>query len=74
MAHYIGPCEKCEQPVYTGTGQKHRDPAFPVTGWEVPRAQGGANHIRGRERLPNRVRHVGCLPDPALNELQEALL
>lgn len=71
--HY-GVCEKCHQPVISGSGQKHRGPAFPVTGWEVPREQGGANHIRNRERVPNRVRHVGCLPDLAVNELQAALL
>lgn len=73
MTHY-GVCEKCHQPVIDGSGQKHREPAFPVTGWEVPRDQGGTNHVRNRDRIAGRVRHVGCLPDPKISELQESLL
>lgn len=71
---YIGRCEECGQPVITGSGQSHREPAYPVTGWEVARKAGGANHIRNRERVPGRVRHVGCLPDPNINDDQETLL
>lgn len=63
----LGVCEKCGRPV-----TKH-DAAYPVTGWEVLRAEGGANHVRNRERIGNRIRHVACLPDPRVNEAQEAL-
>lgn len=34
--------------------------AFPVTGWEVERAQGGANRILGRTREPNVIAHAEC--------------
>ena len=53
-----GTCEKCGRVVVDP-----QTPAFPVTGWEVLRAQGGANAIRLRERVPNRVRHATCLPN-----------
>lgn len=62
---YFGVCEACGEPVQTTGADRFssdRQPAFPVTGWEVPRAQGGTNHVRNRERVPNRVRHVACLP------------
>ena len=62
-----GVCEKCGEPV-----RSPQQPAFPITGWEVLRDGGGANAIRNRERIPGRVRHVTCLPDP--NEAQESLL
>jgi hypothetical protein len=52
-----GTCEKCGLPV-----EDPETPAFPITGWEVLRSQGGANAIRLRERVPDRVRHVSCLP------------
>lgn len=55
---YYGVCERCGQPV-----QSPQQPAFPITGWELLRVAGGANKITGRERIPNRVRHVTCLPD-----------
>lgn len=57
MEHY-GVCEKCRQPVTSQSGP----PAWPVHGWEVQREQGGANHIRDRQRIPGRVRHAHCLP------------
>jgi len=56
-----GNCEKCGKPVddrYSGPFT----PCFPVVGWEELRTQGGANAIKLRERLPNRVRHLECLP------------
>jgi hypothetical protein len=53
-----GVCEKCGRVV-----EDPQTPAFPVTGWEVGRTQGGANAIRRRERVPDRVRHAVCLPD-----------
>jgi len=62
-----GTCEKCGQPV-----ESPQTPAFPVTGWEVLRSAGGANAIRDRQRIPNRVRHEVCLPNG--NEAQERML
>lgn len=38
----------------------HEMAAYPVTGWELERMQGGANHIAERERVPGRVAHVAC--------------
>ena len=62
-----GVCEKCGEPVREGQA-----PAYPVTGWEVGRTGGGANAIRLRERVPNRVRHAAtCLP--RTNDEQGAL-
>ncbi|HEY2570187.1 MAG TPA: hypothetical protein VGI27_01875 [Solirubrobacteraceae bacterium] len=61
-----GICEKCGRPV-----RAPEQPAFPVTGWELLRDGGGANAIRLRERIPDRVRHVTCLPHP--NEDQTSL-
>jgi hypothetical protein len=59
---YYGVCEVCHFPVQSDAeDQRHRRPAFPITGFEVPREGGGTNHIRNRERIPNRVRHVACL-------------
>lgn len=52
-----GTCEKCGEVV-----ADPETPAFPIRGWEVSRSQGGANAIRLRERVPNRVRHTTCLP------------
>jgi hypothetical protein len=57
MHEFYGTCEKCGRPVVSP-----QTPAFPVTGWEVLRAQGGANAIRARARIPNRVRHADCVP------------
>lgn len=68
MNTFYGACEKCGQPVYDSNG-----PAFPVTGWEVLRQEGGANQIKQRERVPNRVRHVQCLPTARINEGQESM-
>ena len=70
MDHYYGACESCGQPVRDTNGP----PAFPVKGWEVLRADGGANQIKLRERIPNRVRHAHCLPQGNVNEDQESLL
>jgi hypothetical protein len=70
MSQFYGACEKCKQPVTDATGP----PAFPVTGWEVLRTDGGANQIKLRERIPNRVRHAHCLPNGRVNEDQESLL
>jgi hypothetical protein len=54
---YFGVCEKCGQPV-----ESPQVPAYPVTGWEVGRSGGGANAIRNRRRVPDRVRHATCIP------------
>lgn len=66
MTHF-GICEKCGQPVTSS-------PAYPVTGWEISRGQGGANMIKNRERIPDRVRHAHHVPDPKVNEDQESML
>jgi hypothetical protein len=59
---YYGVCEACHHAVDTNAEDpRHRRPAFPITGFEVPREGGGTNHIRNRERVPNRVRHEACL-------------
>lgn len=68
MTHY-GTCEKCGLEVTSASGP----PAYPVTGWEVQRTDGGANQIKDRERIPNRVRHAYCLPRPGQNDRQEAM-
>ena len=53
---YKGRCEICHKPV-EGTSVA----AYPVTGWEVQRKQGGQNHVIDRRRIPNRVAHWVCL-------------
>ena len=67
MPTHYGLCEKCHEPVV-----EPQVPAYPVTGWELLRKQGGANVIHLRERIPNRVRHQKCLPKT--NDEQGALL
>lgn len=69
---FRGNCEKCGKPVDPERDGKRA--AFPVLGWEVERKEGGANQIHGRTRIPDRVRHEGCLPPAHLHEGQEALL
>jgi hypothetical protein len=69
VSRFYGTCEKCGQPV---TSERDR-PAYPVQGWEVQREEGGANAIRNRQRIPGRVRHETCLPNP-INEAQERLI
>jgi hypothetical protein len=69
---YFGTCEACSEPVVGFSGSE-RGPAFPVEGWEVPREQGGTNHVRNRRRVPGRVRHVGCLPGDDAAQEQMAL-
>lgn len=61
---YYGVCEECHHPVdSTAVDVTKRRPAFPITGFEVPREQGGTNHVRNRVRIPGRVRHADtCLP------------
>ncbi len=65
---YYGVCQACSEAVTSERGR----PAFQVTGFEVPRDQGGTNHVRCRERVPNRVWHEECLP--AEEHEQESLL
>lgn len=67
----FGVCEHCGKPVTSLAGHV---PAYPVTGWEVHREAGGTNHVRCRERVPNRVRHEHCLPDQPGGQNQESLL
>lgn len=59
-----GPCTVCGRRVDT------HDPyvvALEVTGWEVLRAQGGANHIMDRART-GKAAHHACLQDRARRE------
>lgn len=48
--------------------------AFPVAGWEVERAQGGANRIVGRTREPNKIAHAHCAEHHAKHGDQASLL
>jgi hypothetical protein len=67
---YYGICQVCGHRVTSETGR----PAFQVMGFEVPRDQGGTNHIIQRQRVPNRVWHERCLPEARNEGVQEALL
>jgi hypothetical protein len=58
-----GACELCEEPVFT-----YQTAAFPVTGWEIERYGGGANQIKARRRVPNRIVHAHCLERKLGNE------
>jgi hypothetical protein len=70
---FYGTCEHCFRPVEGKVGTAD-GPAFPVMGWEILREGGGANQIHGRERLPEVVRHVRCLPSKVQSELQGRLV
>jgi hypothetical protein len=69
---YRGRCEKCGEEV--NPERDARRAAYRVTGYEIERAEGGSNQIKNRERQLGKVWHEGCLPDPKVNEGQEALL
>lgn len=64
-----GTCEFCERPVLST-----QKAAFRVRGWEVEREGGGANHILGRERQPDRIVHAVCVRLHVENPGQEAML
>jgi hypothetical protein len=66
---YFGVCQVCNQAVTSP-----QTPAFRVQGFEVPREQGGTNHIRNRERVPNMVWHEACLPSERVSGEQGRLL
>lgn len=52
-----GECEICGEKVETW-----HTAAFPVTGWELERGGGGgANQIKERKRVPDRIAHAACL-------------
>lgn len=51
-----GSCAFCREPV-----MPLQKAAYPVTGWEIERDQGGANRIAGKERQPNLIAHARCL-------------
>lgn len=51
-----GTCEFCG-----GEITRMQVAAYPVSGWEVERSQGGANQITGKRREPDRIAHVNCL-------------
>lgn len=51
-----GTCEFCGSEV-----TRLQQAAWPVSGWEIERDAGGANHIAGKQRLPNRIAHARCL-------------
>ena len=51
-----GTCELCGSEIAS-----YQYAAYPVTGWEVQRLQGGANQIVGKQRLPNRIAHARCV-------------
>jgi hypothetical protein len=55
MSAFRGVCEFCHEDVRSGKA------AFRVRGWELERAQGGANQIVGKERQPNRIAHALCV-------------
>lgn len=69
---FRGTCERCGQPV--NPEADGRRAAYPVRGWEVERDGGGANQIRLRQRVPNRVRHERCLPLTVVHDNQGTLL
>ena len=56
IGHFRGTCEFCHRQV-SGADRA----AFRVRGWELERAQGGANHITGKERQPERIAHALCV-------------
>lgn len=55
---FYGKCAYCGEPIEPPT-----QPAFEVKGWELLRGGGGANQIKHRKRVPNRVVHEMCLND-----------
>lgn len=57
---YYGACEFCGQEVSTRDG---RTPVRGVRGWEPIREGGGANHVIGREEIPNAIAHKTCAVD-----------
>jgi hypothetical protein len=56
IGHFRGTCEFCREQV-SGADMA----AFRVRGWELERAQGGANQITGKERQPDRIAHARCV-------------
>jgi hypothetical protein len=66
---YYGVCQACSEAV-----KSPQRPAFQVTGFEVPRDQGGTNHVLRRERVPNKVWHERCLPPEKVSGEQGSLL
>jgi ribosomal protein L24E len=60
----LGNCHFCGRPVEPGPA------AYPVSGWEVTRARGGANRVVGRKRQPGKVAHVYCAERAATLERQ----
>ena len=51
---FVGWCERCGGKVDADYA------AYPITGWEYARREGGANQIHHRERIPDRVAHPHC--------------
>lgn len=51
-----GVCEFCGSEV-----TRLQQAAWPVSGWEIERDQGGANRIAGKKRIPNVIAHARCL-------------
>jgi len=71
-----GDCHFCHQPVTSAATA-----AWPVTGWEAERQQGGANRIIARERVKDgRIAHAACaelaakLARQGISESQETLI
>ena len=64
-----GTCIHCHQPV-----RQSELAAFRVTGWEVERAQGGANRILDRKREPDIIAHAKCAEHHAKYGAQGALI
>lgn len=56
MSGIRGTCEFCGEPV-----SESETAGFRIRGWELERAQGGANTILGKERQPNRIVHAHCV-------------
>lgn len=64
-----GTCEFCHEAV-----EVTQTAAFPVSGWEVEREQGGANRILDRKRAPDRIAHASCVEHHVKHGDQESLL
>lgn len=61
-------CEFCHETV-----EAWHTAAFPVTGWETERTRGGANQIKARTRVPDRIAHATCL-DAHLNQKKRGVI
>jgi hypothetical protein len=63
IGSFRGECEFCTKPVTSGDRA-----AFRVRGWELERAQGGMNHVVGKERQSDRIAHALCVTSAVREE------